>query len=77
MGSVSSVWFILFGWLNQAKRVKQSNQPSQVNQTNPVSPACLAPLSFGVPNFGSIIHEHVCARSLSHGLLNQRHGTGR
>jgi hypothetical protein len=54
MGSVSSVWFILFVWLNQAKRIKQSNQPNQVNQTNPVSPACLAPLFLGVPNIQAI-----------------------
>ena len=48
MGSVSSVWFILFVWLNQTNRIKQSNQ------TKPVSPACLASLSFGVPNMQAI-----------------------
>ena len=45
MGSVSSVWFVLFVWLNQTKRIQQSTQMNQINQTNPTSPACLAPLS--------------------------------
>jgi hypothetical protein len=54
MGSVSSVWFILFVWLNQAKRIKQSNQPNQVNQTNPVSPACLVSLFLGISNIQAI-----------------------